>query len=485
MSAEPSDKKTYSVDEMLDSLRDGEREKEGERELVTREDGSQAIKVKKRKRRSKQKKEEEAKRRKRLTVVRTLLIIMVPLFLGLGILLLVARYHSSGFAESVTATIWQRSGAQAKVSRLSPMGTQVTAQTLTLAWPDGGSLDQMKATKVKGDLNLISFLTGKLRGAELGSGQGYLITSGREDRKVRQPRGEPAAIPGFERYSSDQFAFYFGSAKSPFRLEETKVRFTPTEYSRRLSVTGGDLYAGSWGVMPLKRGTLEFLNNTIKVVSLRFEEKNRHLVLSGDLGLADEIHSLTLEAREATLGAVAGLGIDKLITSQIDGATGTLVFRPWSIESHEVTLSCAPEYLKIHDFAFLDVLEELYGDSRFKDFEFEVENPFELIRNTKGTTITSLDVMDVGFLALQGEVQIQGEALSGRLRVGLPDHKRINLRSDQRVDFFAKGTLERGFFWFDVELSGTPQAPKDNFLKLLEGGAGKASAEDLFDQLTR
>ena len=95
MSQDSSDKSNYSVDEMMDRLREGGREDSAERELVTREDGSQVIRVKKRKRRTKQKKEEEAKRRKRMAVARTLALIALPLVVGLGIVLLLANYSLS------------------------------------------------------------------------------------------------------------------------------------------------------------------------------------------------------------------------------------------------------------------------------------------------------------------------------------------------------------------------------------------------------
>ena len=47
MSKRSQDKDTYSVDEMMDRLRQGERESQSQDkgELVTREDGTQALKL--------------------------------------------------------------------------------------------------------------------------------------------------------------------------------------------------------------------------------------------------------------------------------------------------------------------------------------------------------------------------------------------------------------------------------------------------------
>lgn len=484
MSDNSSDKRTYSVDEMMDRLRDGDREKREEGELVTREDGTQVMRVKKRKRRTTQKKEQEAKRRKRSSLFRILALIAVPLVLGLSTLYLLAKYHSPGFSEDVIATVWKKTGSRAKISQFSPKGTQVSANAVQLNWPDGSYLDQLKANQVSGDLSLLSFATGRLRGEKLNAEKGFLMVSGRTGRKVVAPKGEAQILPGFQKYTSNYFSFFFGKVNSSFRLDGSKVRFVSTDYSHQLSLTGGDLIAGSWGAVPLKRGTLEFLNDTIRVISLRFEEEERHLILSGDLGLNDSVHSLSVEVVKGSLGNVAGSGLENIFEAEISKATGTLVFRPWVLNSHELTILASPKYLTVINFDFLDVLEGLYGNARFQEFEFELENDFELIRGSEGLEVRGLELDELGVLAIKGNVKVTGEKLSGTLEVGVPDHKKLTIRSDQQEEFFSKGRLEGGYFWYNVELGGTVKEPNDNFLQYLEGGA-KESAEDLFEQLTQ
>ena len=67
MSEQPSEQRSYSVDEMMERLREGEREKRNQPqgELVTRPDGSQVMRVRRRKRRTRQPKAEAAKVAKR------------------------------------------------------------------------------------------------------------------------------------------------------------------------------------------------------------------------------------------------------------------------------------------------------------------------------------------------------------------------------------------------------------------------------------
>ena len=69
MSAAPSEPEKYSIDEMMDRLKAVPSENPDEGELVTRSDGSQAIRVRKRKRRSTQPHKEERHRTRRTRII--------------------------------------------------------------------------------------------------------------------------------------------------------------------------------------------------------------------------------------------------------------------------------------------------------------------------------------------------------------------------------------------------------------------------------
>ena len=481
-----SDKQTYSVDEMMEKLRDGERAKheEAEGELITRDDGTQVMRVRKRKRRTQQEKKKKDKRKQQIGLIKVLATITIPLSCGVGLLLLLAKYHSPSFLESVSATFWQKSGANLRVTGLSPIVNRVKAKSVHASWPDGVMQDQLRAYNLTGDLNLLSFLTGQLKGQNLTAEKGYLLSTRREGRKVSQPRGEAFQTPGFQRFTSDYFSFYFGKENSPFRLDGSKIRFAPSDYSQKLSLTGGKLMAGSWGALPLKRGTIEFIGDTIEIVSLRFEEEERHLILSGTLDIDEPSHSLSVEVADGELSNIGGKELSHFFNAEIDGSTGTLVFAPWEVPSQETTISCDADYLKIKRFAFLAVLEEIYGDARFREFEFEVERNFDLIRGSDWLEIKNLDLDEIGVLAIRGGMRIENQELSGTLKVGLPNHKKLMIRMAQRKTLFSNAQLEDGYFWFDVELSGHVESPSDNFLQFL-GSGPKKNSQDLFEQLTQ
>jgi hypothetical protein len=350
--SEPSseqDKETYSVDEMMSRLREDERAEEGEREseLVTREDGSQALKVRKRKRRTKQEKIEKAKRAKRWGKVKVISLITVPLLAGLALLLLLARYHSPGYLEEVAASVGKATGSNVRIQRLSPLITQVKSPTVLMAWPDGSLLDQLRVTDVSGDLDIFSALGGNLSGSDVNATSGYLISSRREDRKVSPPREGGDALPRFDRFSSSNFSFYFGGMKSVFRLENTNASLSIKDGVRFLSLTGGEVNAAGWGTLPLKRGSLEMGGDVIEVSSLRFASPGQSVLISGEIALVEPTHSLAVEVKKGSLDTFAGSEMGRFFEGPLDGVTGELTFDSWDVRSHQISLSARPGYIAI------------------------------------------------------------------------------------------------------------------------------------------
>ena len=79
----PSEPEKYSIDEMMERLKGQSSENPAAGELVTRPDGSQALRVRKRKRRSEQPKREEAKRTKRIRTLQVAAALVLLLLTGL------------------------------------------------------------------------------------------------------------------------------------------------------------------------------------------------------------------------------------------------------------------------------------------------------------------------------------------------------------------------------------------------------------------
>jgi hypothetical protein len=144
-----------------------------------------------------------------------------------------------------------------------------------------------------------------------------------------------------------------------------------------------------------------------------------------------------------------------------------------------------PLYVAIENFKFLDSLERIYGDASFKKFEFKPTTPFQLSRGPGFVEIRDFEAISIGVLGLRGNLRVEGDALRGEMQVGIPDHRRLMVGQVSRGSFFSQGTLEDGFYWFDIELSGTTDNPEDSFWDYLEGEKDKVSDEELFEELTQ
>lgn len=479
------DKETYSVDEMMSRLRSNSSDSQTEREseLVTREDGSQALKVRKRKRRSKQPVVEKAKRAKRWSIAKAITAIALPLVGGLFILLLLARYHSPGYLNQITTNISAATGANVRIERISPLIGKLTANSIVMAWPDDSPLDQIRVSSIEGNLDILPALGGKLSGADLGSDSGYLIVSNRRDRKVSPPQKGAGDFPDFERLSSSAFSFYFGGLKSPFRVDDTSVTYFRKDDVNYFSVNGGNLIAPGWGSMPIQRGSFEVSDGRVGITSLRLVEGAQSLFLRGSLDWSEPTQSVSVEVQQGTFATFAGSSFGNLFDSPLEGMRGELKFDSWNLGSHEVVLSVLPEFITVKNFQFLDSLERLFGESSYTEFEFQPTTPFQLVRNSTQIEMRDFEAISIGTLGLRGDIQVKDKALSGKVWLGLPDHQQILIGQANRKAFLEQAKLENGFYWFEVTLSGTTDAPQDNFwsyLKLEE----QPSAQDLFDQLT-
>lgn len=488
MAKPSSEKQTYSVDEMMERLRDEERNKTAkeEGELVTREDGTQVLRVKKRKRRSSQKKEEKAKRAKTLVVIKTVLCIAVPLFLGLAILLTLAKYNSGTFRSNLDATLSERVGGSAKVSRFSPLLNTVSASNTVVAWPDGSLLDLLKVSNLKGDLNVASLFAGGLRGEKITAATGALTFSRREGRQVSsRKKGEVLELPGFQVYKSESFSFYFGRSNSPFRLQEAEVSLESRDSSQFLRILGGSLVASSWGELPLNRASVEFFDGRAKMSSFDIESETLKVVLSGTLDPDQAAQTLAIKVDEGGVGELAGEDLGLFFQADLRGSAGTLKFESWDFSSHEVLLKSPAKYLNIKNFAFLESLSEFYGESRYRKLEFESKRELEIARGAGWVEVRDLFVSEVGVLGLKGNVRLEGDVLSGKLFVGLPVHKRLILRPEQKANLVSEAEIDDGFAWLPVSLSGRSDDPQDDFLDHLQSGKSVLNESDLFDELTR
>lgn len=91
-------------------------------------------------------------------------------------------------------------------------------------------------------------------------------------------------------------------------------------------------------------------------------------------------------------------------------------------------------------------------------------------------SLTDLVVASDGLLRLEGDVTVRGEAIDGRLRLGIVPGLLVNLPGAE-TDVFTPG--ERGMLWAPVHLTGTLDDPKEDLSERLIIAAGFRILEGL------
>ncbi|MEY5013027.1 MAG: hypothetical protein RLY69_742, partial [Verrucomicrobiota bacterium] len=159
----------YSFDEIMERLKSSRRGELGpeDGELVTRADGTQAIRVRTRKRRSHQPHREERlkKRRRRVIQISAALILMLVFTLFLGTVLIYA--NSGFFRASLNAKIQSATGAYVKLEQFRMNPKSAKAELLELEWSESESVKKILARGLDAKVAARSYLGGPMKGDEV------------------------------------------------------------------------------------------------------------------------------------------------------------------------------------------------------------------------------------------------------------------------------------------------------------------------------
>jgi hypothetical protein len=504
MSKESSpDQRNYSVDEMMDRLRDGEREKRNQpqSEMVTRPDGTQVVRVRKRKRRSRQPKAEAAKatklQRKWLVVLGAVGIACL-LVLAVAMLLLLAKYNSKGFQNGLEERINGNVGAETAIKGLSVTPLRARARTVSLDWGDGSFLDSLTLNSVTADTGIMSLLGADWSGEEVLAANGHL--------KVTQPapRGPegPGAIPssakpfGFIQYQCSFLTIEFGDRKvDGALLKNTELSLrNPAKGAGQVLLRGGTLDAAGWPPMDVDRGTALVSNGALDLISFRATPK-----IGGG-----EVTFKSVEPIEAGRGAVlavaladfplsnlAGTGMEAIVGGVISSDNGSIQLKDGPLAAAEIRVEFEGSDGYLKGFPFLDNLRSIFGDTDYAQPVFEsIRGVYR--RGPAGTELQNLEFAHREQMLVRGTIAVATDGeLSGRLEVGIPEGRAITATGRKRSAIFS--SPEGGFCWVSIDLDGTIQDPGDNFKVLLQRSAHESSrrknskdpGESRFDELTR
>lgn len=490
---QPNEPEKFSIDEIIDRLKNPPNEEPlREGELVTREDGSQAIRVRKRKRRSHQPQRAELKHQRRIRMIQVsaVLVVMLMAVFAFGSAIIYA--NSAPFREKIMRMIGTSSGAQVKLEQFRVNPARAVAGQVILTWPEGNVMRELAVKGASAEISPSSFFGKSLVGEEITSSQGILSLA------VPKP-GEPlCATPSvegqkqirFNRYAIPKLQIRLGDPAQPLgMIQDSEGSFQPDNANGRpqLLLARGAITFRGWPKIRLDRSHIEFRSGQIDIIGMRLlhESDNRGTMeLDGTVSpyAADRQSVLAVRLESFLLSGIAGSEMERLVSGRVNSVatpkSNTLSFACSSEPATTLAVSfrnTSSWPMEIHGFPFLANLARAMEDNWFEHPVFEIDATGALLRTDSAVTLKELDLQNKDRMAVRGRLTATSDRqLSGELRIGIAAAM-VRTAPDRRLDALA-GPLEDGYRWLTLKIGGTPQAPTDDFLKLLEAAGSKPAA---------
>jgi hypothetical protein len=467
---------SYTLDEMMERLKERGHE---EGELVTRADGTQALKVKKRKRRSEQPHKEAAKRQQKIRVFQLGLVFFLVCGLIASAAGLLFYYNSTGYREGIRTKISQWTGADVDIAEFAVTPNAARCASMNLTWPAGNHLRSLQISRPSAQLNITGFLTNKWGGSAVVAGAGKLVFGkGKEDApKSALTSEKPSAFPfSFGNYRIEKLdVIGFDSLQQPWlTISGTEGSLVKTNVGSQTRFVGGKVNIIGFQAMQLDRASIDFTMGQMKIDQARFKPEPNS---SGSLEISNSIDlygskstDLDLSMKDFPLEILLSEGMETIVSGFTDtnpeALNRLLSFTPGSYDSYKIQIgfvgsSMTP--LSLHGFPFFsDLSRELQDQDYVNHFHFADRVEGELIRDAKILTLRSLHLEKKDQFVIKGDISVIDGKIAGKLDVGL----QTALLTENHINPMMRDLFSRnasGYQWCQITLGGTPTSPEDNF----------------------
>jgi hypothetical protein len=482
MSSKPDEPEKYSFDDIMVRLKSASSESSGDGELVTRPDGSQAVRIRKRKRRSHQPHKEVEIKQHQSRVIRVSIAVIFIFVASLTLGGAIIYYNSSPFRSKLVTNIAQASGANVILEQCRMNPTSANAGLLSFEWPDGNVLKNLTLRRLNAEIFISSFLGQSMNGEEVIVDDCALVlqipTPNQAIRSNAPPAGESPFQ--FNRYRATHFNLTLGNSSTPaVRLSNSEASLYPSHTNDRpqLRVNQGKLSIAGWPKFRVDRALFEFSGNETEVISLRLlhESNDRGLIeLSGTIApySPEKTSTLAVTLDSFELSGLTGPSLARLISGQIDSLpaeeSNFLTFLPTANPSPVLEVNFranSNSAIQIQGFPFLFALSQALKEEWFMHPIFTT-NTFGTLHRKNGTvTLQDLSLENRNYMALRGEFSTSSnQTLSGNLQVGILDTLIAATANERLRAMF--GPSEAGFRWITLKIGGQASAPTDNFKEL-------------------
>lgn len=465
----------YSLDEMLERLQERGHD---ESELVTRADGTVAVKIRKRKRRSKQPYKELTKRSQRLKIMQLGLLFFVISGIIAGAVGMLFYYNSNSFRESTREKIAEWTAAEVEIAQFTVTPNNAKCAEANFTWPEGNYLRKLQLSYPSAHLSVSSFIGNKWGGTNVLSKSGKLTFSaadaGAPKRSGASPDGKPFPFT-FPSYRCEKLDIIgLGKNRLPWMtVEGTEASLIKTTRGSQTRYVGGNVKLAGFQAMRLDRGSVYFEQGQMHIENLRLKPMNE----SGTMELQNSFELYSQESAKIDvlltdfpLEILLGHELEMILIGHVDTPKDALnrlfSFVPGDFSTLKLQIGfrgSERDPLTLMNLPFLDELSR-----EFRNPEYARQYPFTdrvdgvLLRQSSETLIQGLLLEKKGSFIIRGDIFAQNGKLGGALDVGLPPSQFVDPEMNPGIkNVFAR--QEDGYQWCRIELSGTPGQPKDNF----------------------
>ncbi len=505
MASPESDPEKYSIDEMMERLKSrAPEEPSSAGELVIRDDGTAAIRVRKRKRRSSQPKKEEARRSRRALIFQISGILVLLILAGLAIGGGIVFANSVPYRNSLVKKVAAATGASVDLQLFRMNPTNAYADSMSLDWPEGHILGDLKLRVLKAEIRPSSFLGKTFTGEDVTASDGVLrlyAPQGKPPGPGEGSEGEPTLR--FNRYGVNKLDVFFGDpTEGSGRLTGTEASFYATTVSGhpQLRLHRGDLAFEGWPTLQVDRGLIEFRGGEIGIVGLKLSSESDR---RGQLDLVgtvqpfdpDRPSTLKLTASSFPMAGIVGPVLGNLISGRIDtdpeAQSNSLSFAPGPNPAATLSLSFTGSLdsgMEMKQFPFLFGLAQSLNDDWFERPVFSSDASGTIRRAAGVVRLADLSLLTRGRMAVKGDIAMDRSGLlSGVIEVGLTEGIVAGAPSRRLAALF--GGSREGFRWMKLAISGTAESPADDFQEqyntLEREASGVSSPGATFEELTR
>lgn len=497
----PTDKDSYSYDEMMERLRHGRSSGGNRRVKIQSPDGT--VEIRKRKRRSHQ---PQKIRQERISRLRKIAIIGVALLvlLVIGIrLLLNVRYESDGFREGVSQRASELIGTTTTIEPITVKGRSIRSRRLLIEPPRGSILRDAEFMSVNGRLATRSMFSSDWDLSSLNA-TGALL-------RFQSPRGGLAAnAQGMHLHATDGIPLVgagFGYSSTPGKIHIEHLRVTDADFSwlsgrkefvfledatltstnvdsrTDLKVIDSTLRIPGWPELELEEAQVSFTRDNILID----EALLTHTVLGRLAGEAILRGSIDLSGASSLANfscqfdsiPVSSL-IDEIWHSKLLGVIdGDLKFQadlsiPGSLET---TGTFSIKNGSFGDVPPTDRLATFLAEPRLARIEFH-ELKGKVTTGGGAIAVRNIDALCPNIMRIGGSYTISADGLiGGELEVSISD-RILNQIPGGKPEFFSAPDPITAMSSATVKLGGTRSEPTEDLTPRIEAAIEKFK-EDL------